>query len=150
MRLTGFFRPGDQAPYITATVIQGHLGIVGEVRFLVDSGASSTILSDLDVQRLGIDISRLVQSPEEMIGVGGVTKALLFPDVKLFFLTSGATFETDMEKIYVLRYSGTESAQKAMTRKIPSLLGRDFLNKYTVVLNYGDNLVLITDESIAI
>ena len=38
--------------------------------------------------------------------------------------------------------------QKARIEKIPSLLGRDFLNKYSVLLKHSDNLVLITDEDV--
>lgn len=126
MRLEGFFRRGDSAPYITTTVIQKSLNIVGEIRFLIDTGASSTTISYWDAQRLGIDFSKLEHLSGGMAGVGGVAEAFILPQVELFFLMPGTTFQKEMEKVYILCPPQLHTNQN--TGYIPSLLGRDFLN----------------------
>lgn len=146
MRLTGYYRSGDQAPHIAATVLQEDLNIVGDVRFLVDSGSSSTVLSDLDVRRLGIDYTRLEQLSGGIIGVGGGVETYILPDVRLFFLTPSENYEEALDQIYVLKHQTSTATQRARIEKIPSILGRDFLNKYTVVLKQTERLVLITDK----
>lgn len=148
MRLTGFFQFGDQAPYIAATVLQDTLNIAGDVRFLVDSGVSSTVLSDLDVRRLGINYQDLEQLSGGIIGVGGGVETYILPDTRLFFLMPDGNHEEIMDKIYVLKHQTSNVAQRAKIEKIPSLIGRDFLNKYTLLLKQTDNLVLVTDEDI--
>lgn len=150
MRLTGFFQSGDNAPHIAATILQDSLNIAGDVRFLVDSGASSTVLSDLDVRRLGIDYRNLERLPEGIIGVGGGVETFILPKARLFFLMPGGNHEQALDKIYVLRHQISNAAQRARIEKIPSLLGRDFLNRYTLVLKQAEDLVLITDENVSV
>ena len=58
MRIEGYFgRFG--APYIEAALICEKFGIKKSIKFLVDSGASRTTISENDAIRMGIDYSKL-------------------------------------------------------------------------------------------
>lgn len=148
MRVKGFFRQDNNAPYITATIIQDELNLNHHAPFLVDSGASSTVIADTDAVDLGIDYDRLQKLQQGMIGIGGAVETFILPSVKLVFAADNGIYEEEMERIYVLRHSATDPIQKARIERIPSLLGRDFLNKYAVLLRKSDDTVLITDEDL--
>jgi len=142
LRIAGYFRSVDNAPCIITRVNHPSFTLTKEVRFLVDSGASATIIADIDAARLGIDYDELEQLPGGMKGVGGSVSTFVLPGVNLLFLTEDGFHEEVLEKIYVIRHPLFDSGQ----RGIPSLLGRDILNKYSVFLRHETNTVLITDE----
>lgn len=146
MKIRGFFQPKDNAPYISATVVQAAYHLSHSVSFLVDSGASATVIADVDVVRLGLDYDELQRLEEGMTGVGGTVETFVLPSVKLVFATDAEIHEEKLERIYLLRHRATDPRQRMRVEKIPSLLGRDVLNRYTVVLKQADDVVLITDE----
>jgi hypothetical protein len=148
MTITGFFRAEDHAPYVTATVVQDDLRLNRDIRFLVDSGASATVIADTDARRLGIDYHTLQHVPDGMIGIGGTVETFVLPSVRLVFITDGGAYEEELERIYVLRHHITDARMRARIERIPSLLGRDVLNKYTVLLRHSDDVVVITDDDI--
>jgi hypothetical protein len=148
MKIKGFFRADNNAPYVAATLVQDEFQLGKDVWFLVDSGASATIIADKDALSLGIDYSKLQRLQEGMTGIGGTVETFVLPSVKLVFSTEDGSYEEDMEQIYVLRHPITSSIQKARVERIPSLLGRDFLNKYAILMKHSDDVVLITDEDV--
>jgi hypothetical protein len=142
MKIRGSFTPITKAPFVIAKIVQEALQLNNDVRLLVDSGASSTVIADSDAARLGIDYSRLEQHSQGMFGIGGSVSTFILPDVALIFATDEGLFEEHLEKIYVMRHSVIDTRIKG----IPSLLGRDVLNKYSLLLRQRTNTVLITDD----
>lgn len=146
MKIRGSFTSITKAPLVVAKIVQESFHLNNDVRFLVDSGASSTVIADSDAARLGIDYSRLEQHSQGMLGIGGNVSTFILPDVTLVFATEEGLFEEHLEKIYVMRHPVIDARIKG----IPSLLGRDVLNKYSILLRQATNTVLITDENVIV
>lgn len=121
------------------------LHIRDTIEFLVDTGASRTTICDKDVIRLGIDLSRLDKLSEGMLGIGGLVDTYVLKDVKLTFRreNEGSHLE-NFDRIYVLKHA----IRDERIMRIPSILGRDMLNKYALVYNKRNEMAYITDESL--
>ena len=144
MRIPCFFKPGIfEAAYLVAVLESKALGINGTVEFLVDTGASRTTICDKDAVRLGINFEKLEQLREGMLGIGGLVDAYLLKSVKLTFRREdGKTHVEHLDKIYVLKHAVLD--ERIM--RIPSILGRDLLNKYAFVYDKRYETAYITDE----
>lgn len=150
MKIQGFFRQDDNAPYVVSTIIHSAFNLNRRVRFLLDSGASSTVIADTDARYLKIDYNRLQRLPSGMTGIGGTVETFVLPSVRLVFATGDGTHEEELERVYVLRHQMTDARQRARIERIPSLLGRDVLNNYMVILQRSTDTVLMTDEDIVV
>jgi hypothetical protein len=107
-----------------AIVFLPRLRLVRRLSFLVDTGAETTMIGVRDAIDLGVDFNQLQFGLGLVVGVGGVVnqfneRALLsFPD------TSGTT--------YVFERYIDINAPAAGTESIPSLLGRDIINGWSI------------------
>lgn len=108
------------------------------ITLLIDTGASTTALLDLDAMRFGITLayakSRLRPSPRKMVGIGGAAETYIIPSVELTFRSEdGATIETT--DLYVVLHDperlGLENYERILP--LPSILGRDIINKYKLM-----------------
>lgn len=141
MRIVGRWGAFD-APYVNALLICEPFNIRRPIEFLIDTGASRTTLSDTDATRLGIQYQKLARLREGTTGIGGVVATSVLPRVKLIFKTVQDTHIEELPQIFVLRHKKVDENIK----RIPSLLGRDILNKFTLLLNKERGLVVLTDE----
>jgi predicted aspartyl protease len=141
VEIRGFFRKEDNAAYVIATFLSKELNIHSPVRFLIDTGASRTIISDMDAIKLGIDHSLLPRFKAGTAGIGGVVDTYFIQNVKLIFKTQEGAHVEKMEEVFVLKHKIRDERIK----RIPSLLGRDILNKYQLLLDRRSNKVIITD-----
>ncbi len=141
MEIRGFFRKEDNAAYVIATLLSKELNIHSPVRFLIDTGASRTIISDMDAIKLGIDHSLLRRFKAGTAGIGGVVDSYFIQNVKLIFKTQEGAHVEKMEEIFVLKHKIRDERIK----RIPSLLGRDILNRYQLLLDRRSNKVIVTD-----
>ena len=149
MRLEGYW--GEfEAPYVSAVLICEVLGLKKPVEFLIDTGASRTTILDNDAIRLGIDCGKLQKFEPGTAGIGGIVDTFIIPDVKLLFRSKNGFHEEELKEIFVLRHVAEEREIEERIRRLPSLLGRDVLNKYGLVLLKSDRLVIITDEFIGV
>ncbi len=118
----GYFSETGE-PYIAANVILPDLmalaGPLPSVSFLVDTGASSTILHPMGALDLGIDLSKL-DYPELSAGIGGFSYDALADGVVLF-RGDGFGFMCPVS----IRIA--QPTEHNMT--LPSLLGRDVLRQ---------------------
>lgn len=129
MEIRGFFRKEDNAAYVIATFLSIEFNIHSPVRFLIDTGASRTIISDMDAIKLGIDYSLLPRFKVGTAGIGGVVDTYFIQNVKLIFKTQEGAHVEKMDKIFVLKHE----IRTERIKRIPSLLGRDILNKYQLL-----------------
>lgn len=61
MKIAGYINYGYRppAPFVTASILLKELNLKARLPLLVDTGASNTIIMWRDVERLGIDVSKL-------------------------------------------------------------------------------------------
>jgi len=141
MRIVGRWGAFD-APYVNALLTCETFNIRHPIEFLIDTGASRTTLSDTDATRLGIQHQKLARLREGTTGIGGVVATFTPPRVKLIFKTIQDTHIEELPRVFVLRHKkGDENI-----RRIPSLLGRDILNKFRLLLDKERGVVTLTDE----
>ena len=117
--------PPYRRPYITARVALPAQSITGEVPFLVDTGADTTLLAPTDALRLGIDVAALPRGVSTT-GVGGTTPTA----IAAMTITLGTAPYTLTARI--LRPA--TPAQRRTLSRIPSLLGRDILAHFALFL----------------
>ena len=114
------------------------IGVQGVVDFLVDSGADSVIIHGNDARNIGIHQQMLrPHSIMESVGIGGIRR---------YFSEQGSiSFEDDQGLLIrcYLDISIAEPQTSTTLERIPSLLGRDFLNFCDVRLNYSTGLVAL-------
>ena len=146
MRIPCFFKPGIfEAACVVAVLESDALGMRETIEFLVDTGASRTTICDKDAIRLGIDFGKLEKLGEGMLGIGGVVDTYVLKDVKLVFRREDEKSHVqNFERIYVLKHVVLD--ERIM--RIPSILGRDILNKYALVYDKRHEKAYITDEAL--
>jgi len=109
-------------------------GISGEVNFLVDTGADSSLLAPADALALGVDTGRLPARPASM-GVGGHAATVR---AEASLTLDGHNLPLDLR----ILVPGSRRRQTALTR-IPSLLGRDVLSHFALFFEEPTARVLL-------
>jgi hypothetical protein len=122
--LAGRFGGTTGRPYIEAFVWIPSLRVRGAVSFLVDTGADSTVLMQLDAIRLNIDYASLTETRINT-GIGGNSTDWIVPATILF--------SEPRVKIYGYDITLTIVHPKPELETCPSLLGRDIINKWRMV-----------------
>ena len=144
MRIPCFFKPGPlEAAYVAAILESKTLHIYATLEFLVDTGATRTTISDKDAIRLCIDYMTLEKLGEGMLGIGGTVDTYNLKDTKLIFHQENKkTHEETLERICVLKHPQLNER----ILRIPSILGRDILNKYSLIYDKRQEKAYITDK----
>ena len=121
--LQGRFGNTSGRPYIEARVAFPRLNIAGDISFIFDTGADSSLLMPIDSSRMGVDFSQLTTTTESH-GIGGLNKQFLEPAI-LAFTEPGVCLH-----IYLLSLRiATPTPEIA---DIPSLLGRDIIDRWAI------------------
>jgi predicted aspartyl protease len=122
MPITGRFEAG--IPYVSVKLILPRLYLVHEFYPLLDTGADSTVVMPSDAYKMGIDYSQL-RGDIASIGVGGAVHSFLEPALLVF---------VDSERVeYTYNLNIRFMEDTAISRQLPSLLGRDVLNRWRIV-----------------
>ncbi|HLH23534.1 MAG TPA: hypothetical protein VK066_13515 [Chloroflexota bacterium] len=136
--IRGYFEgpPGRRRPFVTARLELATRGPVGEVEFLIDTGAESTILGPVDALWLRID-TRLLPTGPRTVGIGGrIATTRLEARLRL----------GDRPISTVLRLLAPRSRrQQQALLSLPSLLGRDVLRHFALVVEERTDRVLLLD-----
>jgi predicted aspartyl protease len=131
-------RLGQPRPYVTARVTVPSQSVMGDVAFLVDTGADSTVLAPAGAAALGLDVGRLQLGPSSR-GIGGVTRTALAPAT----VTLGSyTLEVQLRVL-----APATAAQRNALQQIPSLLGRDLIRHFALSFEQGTRRVLLLDPA---
>ncbi len=143
MKISGYFKTGQlEGAYVVARLLAKAFGIEDDLEFIVDTGASKTIISDRDALWLGIDYKKL-RRVKPSLGIGGTVQTFAIDGAELIFVTEGGgRIAVRFESIFVMKHKRAEGA----IMRIPSILGRDFLNRYSLVCSHKTGVVKITDE----
>lgn len=146
MAIQGFFHPGGEitaAPFVFALVDFRRLGLRETILFLVDTGSNTTCVHSDDIIRLGIDYRQLDnESLIQSSGVGGNAGYYSEPATLALRDDSG-----DL-RLYDLDIHISQSPNTLGTVSLPSLLGRDFLNRCRVYLDSASDAVQLEPRNV--
>ncbi len=133
MRIEGYFDPDFKppAPFVDAIIISEKAGIMRKVSFLIDTGASMTMLLDKDVKDIGLDVGRLKKAEKQVGGIGGSVETYLVEDARVIFESDEGFYEEAL-LLYIGIHNLTGADEETIRRilVIPSLLGREILSKF--------------------
>ena len=133
--LRGRFGDTSGRPYMEGHVLLPRLGKNGNVSFIFDTGADTSLLMPLDGQRMGIDYGRF-QKEETSLGIGGTSENYI-ESAYFAFVGDEALYGYEVE----LRVC--KPSADLMT--IPSLLGRDIIDRWRVTYDKSA-LELLAEE----
>ena len=144
MRLVGRMSNTGQI-LLSAYVISPKHQIYKTIVFMVDTGASESLISPADAERIGIDFEKLHKG-ESIIGIGGVAQSYILDDVTLFVSAEerGVLYARHFDAITI--FPKSSSAQYEML--IPSILGRDFLgNEFSIQVDAKARKVYLVSDN---
>jgi len=114
---------------VPVAIILHESNMSARVPLLLDTGASNTMILWGDLERLGIDVSK-IKPEREFSGLGGLIGAKPIASTVSFASDKGKLVEESVE-VHVV----TSTCPHPKLRLLPSILGRDIINRY--VLNYS-------------
>jgi hypothetical protein len=136
--LTGRFGDTSGRPYIEGRLSIPRLKVAGNISFLVDTGADQTLLMPDDARFLSIDFSML-RSKSLASGIGGASGVFLEPAYLLFTEPS--------KRVYAYSIRLLISEPLANHVGVPSLLGRDVLDRWRMVYEPSQGKLIFTVKS---
>ncbi len=131
--IAGYFTE-QGLPYVQARLVLPRIGVDSDVVFLVDTGAASTVLHSNDANDLDCPNDRLIL-PQSFEGVGGVLT--YYRETALIKFSHGdGTHDLAVQIAIAKPGSPTDG--------LPSLLGRDILNRMRMDYDFPqDRLELV-------
>jgi hypothetical protein len=139
--IQGFFK--DDAGFVNVHLVSSSIDVDDTITFLVDTGASKTTLLDKDAARLGIEQEKLKRSGQDLFGIGGSIPTYVLEDAELLFHADTGTIELKIP-IFIVRHplEKLSKEERVKVLRVPSLLGRDIINKYKMTFNFSKELSL--------
>ncbi len=139
MAIQGYYlsRSNPLSPlYVETTVRLTRLGVQDTVDFLIDTGADMTCLHPQDAARLGVSYDRIQpMGSVTSVGVGGPLE---------YYREEATLIFRDQDDTELLFYCHIHISLSPAVAELPSLLGRDFLNRCSLLADNPENQVLIT------
>ena len=123
--IRGRFGDTTAAPYVEARLTLPRFKLNTDISFLLDTGATLTVLMPMDGSKIGLDYSKLL-NPEMSHGVGG--------EARNFMEDALVTFADDQLGIATYKIRLMVAEPTTDNASIPSLLGRNIVNRWK--LNY--------------
>lgn len=145
MRVRGYFGPHG-APMVAARLGRGDGREPVEVRFMLDTGAYRSLLSLQEIHRLGVSVHELRRSVGTAVVFGGRAQFYSLKDVTITFDTDRGPHHEHLAE--VLTAIGPATGEHRKRPKVISLLGRDLLDRFAIVIDRRAGVVLLTDEEI--
>ncbi len=71
----------------------------------------------------------------------------IIPQAIIIFRTSAGIHEERFDRVFVLKHKPGNEREERRIKRIPSLLGRDFLNNYSLFMNRKKGVVTVSDEN---
>ncbi len=135
MRFNGQWRHGDDG--IVRPVIRGGIlasdGTWHRTEFLVDTGADRTVISAAVLKLLGLPLRR---SADQIGGIGGLADSVTIATVARFLRDAGKWVAFRGEYAACTNYEILDM----------SVLGRDILNLFAVIVHRAANVVTMIGE----
>ena len=143
MTIDGYFDSSSEpAPYVSGSVYLPRLGVGDRVDFLLDTGADATTLHPRDADKLGVRADMLGPAIVSARGIGGQMQYT--PEYALVSFYDGTVGDWRDFRIQVYIASPDSEYEAA---NLPSLLGRDILNRCRCTLDAPENYVALEPRS---
>jgi hypothetical protein len=146
MRIRGYFGPYG-APWVPVRLRQKEGEKVLDVQFLLDTGAYRSMVGTAEIYALGVSIHELRKSVGTAVGFGGRTQFYYLQNVELTFDTDQGPHTEVLAKM--LTTFGPYTGQHRKRAHMRSVLGRDILDRYALIIDKRAGLVMLTDENLA-
>ena len=124
--IEGRFGDTTGRPYVEGRLTFPRMNIISQISFLVDTGADHSLLHPIDGIRMKLDYSQLTGSAES-VGIGGVCHNWVEEAYIAFTEPSKCIY------VYSIQIEIAELTTDNMD--IPSLLGRDILDRWHMTYN---------------
>jgi hypothetical protein len=124
--LRGRFERSTGRPFISGRIVVPRANLKGEIAFLIDTGADTSALMPADAQRIGIDYSTL-RDERDAVGIGGISRSYTEQVLVAFA-------ESD-KSLYIYQIEMVIPMAVPELFNLPSLLGRDVLNQWSMSYN---------------
>ena len=125
--LRGRFGNTSGRPFIAGRLVIPRLGLYSDISFLVDTGADGTVLLVDDALKMRVDYSKLKLGDHDSIGISGTTRHYVEPAI--------VTFEEAGRRLHVYEIDLRITPNNPKLRRVPSLLGRDVLDRWRMSYN---------------
>ena len=135
MEIAGFF-DGVGRPRVEARVGFTGLNLGGEIRFVVDTGADTTLIGYDDAIRLGVHYGHY--RPEDSVRTLGIAGSLRTYDEEGWLVLRSVD---DGEHTFGVALSVAEENPDGW---VPSLLGRDILDRFDLFVSRRRNVLTLT------
>lgn len=132
---------------MSARVEISSLGLAGFVSFLVDTGADSTVLAPTDARKIGFDYGTTDEPPVLSYGIGGAANTSVLSASLVFFdHEDRCLYGYEMTRFSILHPTdvqplGDRKLTGDVSRRVPSLLGRDVLDCWCLTCDKVNNNV---------
>jgi len=137
MRINGYFDSHFEpsAPFVRVVLRSKSLGLSYPLGVHVDTGSSVTIVFDKDIELLGVNVGKLRKAERNVGGVGGLVDTYVVDDAELLFRTEDRKIRVEKLRLYVGKHDLVElsEVEKDLIMLVPSLLGRDVINRFRLV-----------------
>lgn len=133
MQIECFQGFNDKRYYVPAFVISKQLELVFKINFLVDTGASTTLLSWNEVPYATLQTN--LREDRMYTAMGGSFKAFILPECSLFFYADMGIYNLEVGDLSLSNYHTVDGR---LCPAVPSVLGIDILNKFDI--SFSDDL----------
>lgn len=132
MKIRGFFK--DNMGFVRAHLNSTLADIDENIAFLVDTGASKTVLIDKDALLLNIEYDQLRRFDRSLSGIGGSVETYIIDDTVLCFKSDQGKVEFK-SPVFVVRHDLEKLSREEQIKilSIPSIMGRDIIRKFELV-----------------
>lgn len=133
----------DGSPFIDIIVYRKEAAKARRISFLIDTGTPRTVISERDADKLGIELTEMRRMDADMLGIGGFSQIFKLTNLTFSFITERGEHQRDVMEVLVNKHNNLPEKYR---KQIPSLLGRDVMGEYALVLDGRKDLVLLSDE----
>ncbi|MGC9069558.1 MAG: aspartyl protease family protein [Thermoprotei archaeon] len=135
------------APAIKAFILIEKLKVKGYIKFLIDTGASTTAILDRDRELLGIRIDELEKAPTRIGGIEGLVDTYVARDAKIILKTLNSEHVETLD-VLMLKHDFSRLSDEEIKKvlAIPSLLGRDLIRKFKLTYSEAKEHVALEKD----
>jgi hypothetical protein len=141
VKIKAFFR--HDAAFINVRFVSPSFQIDETIEFLIDTGATKTVLLDKGALFLQIDYTQVPPYEYNVSGIGGTVRTYVIKDNLLIFKSHSGELKLSLP-ILLLQHPLDKMDEKEKYRilRLPSLLGRDVIKQFLIFDYHNEHVYL--------